>query len=118
MLHFLEPGGGQIAKTLTKLDGLPGCAPRPYSLGAKYGARGYRNHLTSQTLTVLTPTAGEVHAWLYPEMSQTQAVHADSISSQDPNSQVEKKAKSRRPASEMAKPHVTSTCASIVELIK
>lgn len=38
-------------------------------------------------------------------MSQTQAVHTDSIDGQDHN-EGEKKAKSRRPASEIAKPTV------------
>lgn len=46
----------------------------------------------------------EVHAWLYSEMSQTQAVHTDSIDAQDPNNEGEKKAKSRRPASEITNP--------------
>ena len=48
---------------------------------------------------------GEVLAWLYPDMSHTQAVHTDSINSQDPNNEGEKKAKSRRPASEIAETH-------------
>lgn len=57
-------------------------------------------------------------AWLYPEMSQTQAVHTDSINSQDPNNEGEKKAKSRRPASEIAKPTMKPTWADGGELMR